>query len=87
LTQHMDVFLRDFVGYGEDKIKILDIEWETVDEALNTGYGAPELAGRPVLVYQDPDGGVVSKMRTTGAVRRCWLTFSSSGRSSRDFPG
>jgi hypothetical protein len=71
LTQHMDVFLRDFVGYGEDKIKILDIEWETVDEALNTGYGAPELAGRPVLVYQDPDGGVVSKPLTEDAYHRC----------------
>jgi hypothetical protein len=33
----MDGFLRDFVGYGEDKIKVLDIEWETVDEALNAG--------------------------------------------------
>jgi hypothetical protein len=35
----MDAFLRDFVGYGEDTITILDIEWETFNEALNTGYG------------------------------------------------
>ena len=71
MTQQMDAFLRDFVGYGEDKIKILDIEWETNNEAPNTGYGTPEFAGRPVLVYQDPDGGVRSKPLTEDAYHRC----------------
>jgi hypothetical protein len=71
LTQHMDAFLRDFVGYGEDTITILDIEWETFNEALNTGYGTPEFTGRPVLVYQAADGGVRSKPLTEDAYHRC----------------
>jgi hypothetical protein len=71
LTQHMDAFLRDFVGHGEDRVTILDIEWDTFNEALDTGYGTPEFAGRLVLVYQDPDGDVRSKPLTEDASHRC----------------
>jgi hypothetical protein len=71
MTQQMDAFLRDFIGYGQDQITNLDIEWETYNEGLKTGYATPEFAGRPVLVYQAPDGGVRSEPLTEDAYHRC----------------
>jgi len=71
MTQQMDAFLRDFVGYGEGEVKVLDIEWGTVNEELNTVIATPEFAGRPVLVYQPADGRVRYKPLTEDACRRC----------------
>ena len=71
MTQQVDAFLRDLIGGGEDEIRILDIEWDTVDAGLNTGYATPEFAGSPVLVYQAPDGGVRSTPLTEDAYHRC----------------
>ena len=71
MIQQMDVFLRDFIGYRQDQITILDIEWETHNEGLNAGYAAPAVAGSPVLVYQAPDGGLRSKPLTEDALHRC----------------
>ena len=56
MTQQMDAFLRDFIGYGQDQITNLDLE---------------SLGGSAVLVYQAPDGGMRSKPMTEDACRRC----------------
>jgi hypothetical protein len=71
MVQQMDVFLRDFIGYQQDQITNLDIEWETDTEELNAGYAAATLAGFPVLVYQAPDGGLRSKPLTEDELHRC----------------
>ena len=71
MIQQMDAFLRDFIGYGQDQITNLDIEWETHNEELNATYATPALAGSPVLVYQAPDGHLRSKPLTEDAHRRC----------------
>ena len=61
MAQQMDGFLRSFIGYGQDQITNLDIEWETNSEGLNT----EAVAGLPVLVYQAPD-------RASGAPPEPW---------------
>ena len=70
MTQ-MDAFLRDFIGYRQDQIRNLDIQWETHNEELNATYATPALAGSPVVVYQAPDGDLKSKPLTEDAHRRC----------------
>ncbi len=70
MVQQMDVFLRDFIGYDQDQITNLDIEWETCPEGLNAGYAPATPAGSPVLVYKDPDGILRSKLLTDDALRR-----------------
>ena len=67
MTQQMDAFLRDFIGYGQRQVTNLDIEWETYSE----GPGAAALTGPPVLVYQAPDGRMMSKPMTKDALHRC----------------
>jgi hypothetical protein len=70
MVQQMDVFLRDFIGYRQDQITDLDIEWETRPEGLNAGYATTTPAGSPVLVYKDPDGSLRSKPLTDDALHR-----------------
>ena len=53
MTQPMDAFLRDFIGYDEHQITNLDVEWEP--------------SGPAVLVYQAPDGARRSKPMTEEA--------------------
>jgi hypothetical protein len=67
MTQQMDAFLRDFIGFGQDQITNLDFEWETYNEGVN----AAAVAGPPVLVYQAPDGGMRSKPMTEDVCHRC----------------
>jgi hypothetical protein len=57
MTQQMDAFLSDFIGYRHDQITHLDVEWEPV--------------GPPVLLYQAPDGAIRSKPMTEEAFHRC----------------
>jgi hypothetical protein len=59
--------VQDFIGYGQDQIANLDIDWQT----YNGGLNAPALAGLPVLIYQAPDGGMRSKPLTEDACHRC----------------
>jgi hypothetical protein len=58
----MDAFLRSFIGYSQDQITNLDIEWETYSEGLNTEASAGSLA---------PDGGMKIKPMTEDACHRC----------------
>ena len=67
MTERMDAFLRSFIGYGQDEITNLDVEWETRSEGLNN----EALAGSPVLVYQAPDGDMKFKPMTEDACCRC----------------
>jgi hypothetical protein len=67
MTQQMNEFLRSFIGYGEDQITNLNIEWET-DGA---GPDPEAVAGSPVLVYQTPGGDMKSKPMTEDACLRC----------------
>ena len=53
MTQQTDAFLRVFIGYDEDQITNLDVEWEP--------------AGPAFLVYQAPDGAMRSKPLTEEA--------------------
>jgi hypothetical protein len=71
MTQQMDVFLREFIGFRQDQITRLDIDWEPCNEGLHAGHAAPTPAGSPVLVYQAPDGGLRSKPLTEDALHRC----------------
>jgi hypothetical protein len=71
MVQQLEVFLRDFIGYHQDQITFLDIEWETPTEGLNAGYAAATPAGSPVLVYRGPDGSLRSKPLTDDALHRC----------------
>ena len=66
LVQEMDVFLRDFIGYQENQITNLDIEWET-DDGL---AAVSPLRGSPILVFQAPDGSSRSKPLTGDALQR-----------------
>ncbi len=70
MVQQIDVFLRDFIGYHQDQITNLDIEWETHTEGLNSGYATATPEGPPVLVYKDPDGSLRSKPLTDDALHR-----------------
>jgi hypothetical protein len=61
MTQQMDAFLRDFIGYDENQIANLDVEWEP--------------AGPAALVYQAPDGTMKAKSMTEDACHRCRDAF------------
>ena len=71
MTLQLDAFLRDFIGYRQDQITNLDIEWEAHNEGLDAVSAAPALASSPVLVYRAPEGGLRSKPMTEDAVDRC----------------
>ena len=70
MVEQMDVFLRDFIGYQENQITNLDIEWETDNDGLNAGDAASTLPGSPMLVYQAPDGSSRSEPLTEDALQR-----------------
>ena len=70
MVQQMDAFLRDLIGYQQNQITNLDIEWETHNEGLGTGYAAPTVVGSLVLVYRSPDGTLRSKPLTEEALHR-----------------
>ena len=70
MVQQMDVFLRDFIGYHQDQITNLDIEWEAHTEGLDAGYAAATPEDSPVLVYKAPDGSLRSKPLTEDALHR-----------------
>ena len=70
MVQHMDVFLRDFIGYHQNQITNLDIEWETHTDVVSGGYAAPTPAGSPRLVYRAPDGSMGAKPLTEDALKR-----------------
>lgn len=71
LTQQLDAFLRDFIGYRQDQITQLDIDWDTHNEGFNSGNAAFTLAACPVLVYQVFNGSLRSKPLTEDALQRC----------------
>jgi hypothetical protein len=71
MIQQMDAFLREFIGYQQDQISSLGIEWQAHNEGLDAAYAVPTLAGSPALVYRAPDGGLSSKLLTEDAFRRC----------------
>lgn len=70
MVQQTDIVLQDLIGYHQNQITNLDIEWETPTEGLNAGYAAPTLAGGPVLVYRAPDGSLRSKPLTEDELHR-----------------
>ena len=70
MVQQTDVFLRDFIGYHQNQITSLDIEWETHTEVVSGGHAAPTPAGSPILVYRAPDGSLRSKPLTEDALHR-----------------
>jgi hypothetical protein len=70
VVQQTDAFLQDFIGYHQDQITNLDIEWETHTEGHNGGGAAPTLVVAPVLVYRAPDGSPRSKPLTEDALHR-----------------
>ena len=70
MVQQTDAFLRDFIGYHQDQITNLDIEWETHTEEPDAGYATQMPAGSPVLVYRAPDGSLRSKPLTDDALHR-----------------
>ena len=61
MSQGMDAFLRGFIGYDENQIANLDIEWEP--------------SGPPVLVYQAPNGAMRATPMTEDACHRCRDAF------------
>ena len=70
MVQQMDVFLQDFIGYHQDQITNLDIEWEAHTEGLDAGCSAATPEGVPALVYKAPDGNLRSKPLTEDALHR-----------------
>ena len=52
MTLQLDAFLRDFIGFRQDQITFLDIEWETSDNGLDAASAASALASPPVLVFR-----------------------------------
>ena len=71
MTLQLDAFLRGFIGYRQDQITNLDIEWETHKRGLDAASAAPALPSPAVLVYRVPDGGLRSKPMTEDAVDQC----------------
>ena len=70
MVHQTDDFLRDFIGYRQNQITDLDIEWETQLDRPQPGSRTRPPAETLVLVYRAPDGSLRSKSLTKDELHR-----------------